>query len=889
MAGHRHPSAPRAGSEVPLARCLLWVLGLMASALGQRQFSVPLRLDPALGDVRAAVDLTGDGRPDLLHYFWNPTNPFRSVTVQVNDGTGRFAPRPPLILPPWTAEDIRLTDVTGDGRLDLIATTPPVVPPSPSTAILVFPGDGQGGFLPFIISPIGRNLLSWDLADVNGDGRPDIAARAEIPITLTNELQWYRNTGAGTFVPLGTPLILPIPGLSIPFNLVAVDGNADGIPDVLGADNVGFTMAAYLTAANFDIQPAGSYPLGIAAPLARTFASDLNRDGLADLVTWGVSGIGTVQIRPQLAAPGGGYVVQAAIATGVMANPTVFTADWDADGSEEILVHGDLVGAGTGYGLLAYRWSVASGGPPAWQIQASSRLASSLGGMTADLDGDGRTDLAVGSDLLFGDASSRAPVTLVNGVPSSFDLAPMATDLDSDGDIDLLLSDGMFDENRGDATFARRSIGWPSPIPGALANPGRAVGDLDADGRVDIVVSQVALATPLPGTTILQYRRYEWTGSGTVVDLGPLSTSPAQLAGTQTADIDQDGDLDLVGIGYQLNSGSGLFGPIVSPWPSWSVADAADIDGDGDPDFIAISQSPGPPHVAIIRTSFPNFTIQPISTPETATGTAIAELRAGFADLDQDGDPDAFADHSNGSDIAILANATGNLAFFSSLTLDPSATGVRNNTMFAADIDVDGRPEILVRDGSELWVCESLGTSLNFRPPLRYALAGVSGAADLDGDGDPELFGSARFAWGFQRHRTDWGFARQFGTSTAGTLGQLPQLGAIGPFRPGSTLQLRVQNLLGQTAGLIGVASAPTTLMDFPIPGVHTYGQPWLFFIPFAATGPQGAPGVGSFTLPLAIPPVLSGLSLTCQSAAADATHPTGIVVSHGVTIQFGL
>ncbi|HEV7553987.1 MAG TPA: VCBS repeat-containing protein, partial [Kofleriaceae bacterium] len=126
-----------------------------------------------------------------------------------------------------------------------------------------------------------------------------------------------------------------------------------------------------------------------------------------------------------------------------------------------------------------------------------------------DIDGDGYLDLATindgtgGRDHLFhnrGDGT-YADETLdrlaADSNPAADDNAAVWLDVDNDGDADLLVASlsgpDRLSLNDGTGHFTLAPNATPDDTPGSL---GIAVGDLDGDGRLDIVQSQGEVAFP---------------------------------------------------------------------------------------------------------------------------------------------------------------------------------------------------------------------------------------------------------------------------------------------------------------------------------------------------------------------------------------------------------
>jgi hypothetical protein len=219
----------------------------------------------------ALADVNGDGSLDILTTNEDDCN----ISVLLGDGAGEFraANGSPFAAGQHPYEGLSLSDLNRDHKLDV------VVPNLHGQAVSVLLGDGAGGFVTAQGSPfsVGDRPGFVALGDVTGDSRLEIiATHDDDPIVYV-----LRDNGRGEFQPTkNSPLKLD----ETVWTAVVADMNDDGNNDlILGGKQANVLILLGVGDALFDPAPV-LVPVGGRAPFNLAVA-DVNRDGKADLVT----------------------------------------------------------------------------------------------------------------------------------------------------------------------------------------------------------------------------------------------------------------------------------------------------------------------------------------------------------------------------------------------------------------------------------------------------------------------------------------------------------------------------------------------------------------------------------------------------------------------------
>jgi hypothetical protein len=238
----------------------------------------------------AMADINGDGKPDIV-FIGAATAGAPASTglyVMLNNGDGTFtASQLALVNAKPNMSFLAVADVNGDGHPDIVVTTagdPSTKPATPGKAYLYL-GKGDGTFMaPATLSPGSFSPGPVAIADVNGDGRPDLIFAGTNVTLLDGNLTTQLGNGDGTFQ---APQTVAQPN-AFPTGIVVADLNGDSKPDVILGGCCGLAFS-YLTLGNGDgtfgdanSGFAGNIFVGISSTQLKL--ADLNGDGLPDLL-----------------------------------------------------------------------------------------------------------------------------------------------------------------------------------------------------------------------------------------------------------------------------------------------------------------------------------------------------------------------------------------------------------------------------------------------------------------------------------------------------------------------------------------------------------------------------------------------------------------------------
>ena len=369
----------------------------------------------------------------------------------------------------------------------------------------------------------------------------------------------------------------------------------------------------------------------------------------AFIVTYATGGgmlAGADPFAPQTELPAGNATSHG------MADQSI-NADFDGDGKPDLIVSDHIL-----FQFHIYR-NTGSLAAPFSSTPTVNLSTQYYGGMvTGDVDGDGKIDLITAGGVIFKNISTPGNITFTQSVSFGGGSAVATGDFNGDGKLDIATCSGInstFSVSLNTTIGGNISFAAQQAIP-TYHNPyDIAVGDMDGDGKPDVIIANHS------DFTVSVFRNTFGSGK---LSFAPkvdywVRTSPIKV---RVGDLDGDGKPDIIVTNHldfgDIKTGTvfrniGKAGTIAFEpnldfyvdGPFSSAAELADMDGDGKPDIIMTDNNTDE-GLIIHNTSTPGFihlsglrTFGKLNYPTGAT----------VGDFNGDGMPDIVATSVGGT------------------------------------------------------------------------------------------------------------------------------------------------------------------------------------------------------------------------------------------------
>lgn len=673
----------------------LWI-ALNISSPGNIEFGASINyFGSSLLDAGSGVtsgDLDNDGKPDLIVKHWFSAN---FSIIKNNSTPGNISLDTPIGFAHGSYGNINIADFNGDGKNDIAWKDG-----SGNNDVRIRINTNSGGAwvaadfaTEIILNSELTNYGGMSVADVNGDGKPDIIATDAADFGV-----FENNYSGGTFDANAFVSAYQIQGYSAatyPFSPLVADLNGDNKPELI----LGYTNSAPVRISIFENNnvPAPVIAVNTVSPLAALVGATVTITG---------NNFSTISSENE--------VYFGAIKASILSSSaTQITATVPAGASYAPVSvrRGEL----TSRYRLPFTTTFSSGvtfdithfAPPVNFTLTNANYDIEVG----DLNRDGKPDLLAEGNggFAFRNTHLSGAISISSLLPDdtlsagSF-LNPRLEDFDGDGFMDAASVNGLAHRNISTPT----EISFQPSIVLGLSASTMDQADFNNDGKIDLTVT-----TDLSGLGDLVIKENRSiVGSFTTGTFGSFSTNivfnkPAAGGGIASEDFDGDGFADIA-----------TTNPLT--------------------DNISVYRNAG-----VLKISNAQFA----SRTDLAVGDNPGRIYKG--DFDADGKVDLLLYHGTGANTTLLTvfhntSTLGSISFTRIDLTNPSATTLAT----IADLDGDGKPEIITtsESGNRFSVFKNVHatgalTTASFAAPFNTTVTAPRGIAtgDLNLDGKPEI------------------------------------------------------------------------------------------------------------------------------------------------------
>ncbi|RXF67746.1 FG-GAP-like repeat-containing protein [Arcticibacter tournemirensis] len=722
--------------------------------------SLSTGLELASGDYPSSVvlqDMDGDGKLDIVVGYKKAGNIsiYKNRSIKGSITSDSFDSRVDINTGGFIVPVIATGDVDGDGRPDIIGLQ--------GGNLVIFVNEINNSISPAsftrrvsfkLDTSIGENS-SIAVADLDADGRLDITVA---PGDYSSSVLVFHNVGSNVGMMTDKDLVMTryTTGKNA-YSVVTADLNEDGRSEILVADQLDNTVSVLLNQTNGAEITSSSFStrlkLAVGVKPTVVCVADIDGDGLPDIMA---------------------------------SNNSSHTVSVIKNNSSSGLLTQDSFSAKSDFATTEYGTSLKS----------------------ADMDGDGRTDIVwasyMASIIILRNNPSNPPV-ITSFIPK---LGPVGTAITVEGsNFNTVASKNIvwFGATRGNVVSASSNKITIKVPPGASFEPfsvlntetgragvssspfittfssardicnddfetsdyskyggdatiGHEVKDMDSDGKPDLVMYERGGKDIVIFTNVTDPEtRLGDTFDGERMVI-PIGTNISDL---KITDVDGDGSLDIIVLKnaektlsiYRNISSSGDFKfDVPKTYPTGgrgSLLVVADFNGDGKPDILSGAGDDYSDR-SFKNTSTAGLISFAVNTDVNYGGNWTNSIAA---DIDQDGKPDLVRADYPSARIYRNVSADGVIAFAKPVDLK-----VEIDRLQAADIDQDGKTDMIMAGSHVISVLRNTATkgvidAQSFAAPKDFAIGGYCSAisvSDLNGDGKPDII-AATADWNIGR------------------------------------------------------------------------------------------------------------------------------------------
>jgi len=486
----------------------------------------PETIDDAQRFSRVKVgQLVKGGRPEVVFVVGDGVGPLKWYEWKNGEWKGHDL----LQFDVDHGHSLEIEDMDGDGNLDIFSAEMRLEATNEDAKTWIFYGDGRGNFTERQIATGFGNHES-KVGDLDNDGDPDILVKPynwDTPRVdvLLNNWDWKRHVIDAN---------KPFRSIFIKSGDLDGDGKKDIVTGGFWYKNPGIINSKW------ERFPIGDSFNNIA------LVHDFDGDGDMDLLgtegegsdpnsrlLWAENGgSGSFKIHKNI-PPGDGDFLQGVAADSFQGDGTHVALSWHEEGR--------------GIQMLTVPENPAEG---RWTISKISDFSQDEALSSGDIDRDGDQDLLLGTKWLRNDSSFWEVVTLSDTAdpPDRNRLA----DINRDGKLDAVVGFEAINKPGNLAWYEQKgeppSLEWEEHLIGVITGPmSLSVGDLDLDGDPDIVAGEHNTEEPSKAITYF-FENEDGMGTNWITHI--IHIGDEHHDGTQLVDIDDDGDLDIISIGW---------------------------------------------------------------------------------------------------------------------------------------------------------------------------------------------------------------------------------------------------------------------------------------------------------------------------------------------------